>query len=233
MGFDGALPDALHRVAVSFDATEYQLTWNFRSSESLVHLQHSIASRLDPDVTQAVSKAAPETGHIPASLWTFDSAAREAEYIAGWIAQDIAGSGRQPADFALVARQKVADYEQRLTAALAGHGISLRNDDVTYGEIKLQDMLKHEAARLVLGVLRLAAKPAALRRYGSRSPPRSPASMAPLTTMTLSAASATTFPASPATCAHGWQRFPSVRRTRPKPSTAPLAPSASAGSRAM
>lgn len=162
MGFAGALPDALHRYTVSFGATGYELTWNFRSSDGLVLLQHVIASRLDPDVVQAVSKAAPEAGHIPASLWTFGSAAREADYIAGWIAQDIAGSGRTPADFALVARQKVADYEQDLAAALAGHGISLRNDDVKYGEMRLQEMLKHEAARLVLGVLRLAAEPGGL-----------------------------------------------------------------------
>jgi DNA helicase-2/ATP-dependent DNA helicase PcrA len=162
MGFAGALPDALHRYAVSFGATEYQLAWNFRSSDGLVLLQHVIASRLDPDVTPAVSKAALEAGHVPASLWTFGSADREADYIAGWIAQDIAGSGRQAADFALVARQKVADYEQRLAAALAGHGISLRSDDVFYGKMRLQDMLKHEAARLVLGVLKLAAEPGGL-----------------------------------------------------------------------
>jgi DNA helicase II / ATP-dependent DNA helicase PcrA len=162
MGFAGALPDALRRYAVSFAATEYQLTWNFRSSDGLVLLQHIIASRLDPEVTQAVSKAAPEAGHVPASMWTFDSAAREAEYIAERIARDIARSGRQPADFALVARQKVADYEQRLAAALAGRGISLRNDDVFHGQMRLQDLLKHEATRLILGVLRLAAEPSGL-----------------------------------------------------------------------
>ncbi len=162
MGFAGALPDALRRYAGGFGATQYQLTWNFRSSDGLVLLQHVIASRLDPDVVQAVSKAGPETGHVPASLWTFGTAAREADYIAGWIARDIAGSGRTPADFALVARQRVADYEHGLAAALAGHGISLRNDDVAYGGMKLQEMLKHQAARLVLGVLRLAAEPGGL-----------------------------------------------------------------------
>ena len=162
MGFAGALPDALDRYAVSFDATTYHLTWNFRSSDGLVLLQHVIASRLDPDVTQAVSKATPEAGHVPASLWTFDSPGREADYIAEWIAQDIAKSMRQPADFALVARQKVADFEQRLAAALAAHGLSLRNDDVFYGEMRLQDILKHDAARMVLGVLKLAAEPGGL-----------------------------------------------------------------------
>lgn len=159
MGFAGALPDALRQYAATFRATEYRLTWNFRSSDSLVLLQHVIASRLDPDITQAVSKAASENGHVPASLWIFRSTDREAEYIAEWIARDIAASGRKPADFAIVARQKVAGYEERLTAELANHGISLRNDDVLYGKMRLQDMLKHEAVRLILGMLRLAAEP--------------------------------------------------------------------------
>ncbi|HEX4832750.1 MAG TPA: UvrD-helicase domain-containing protein, partial [Trebonia sp.] len=101
MGFAGALPDALNRYSAAFAATKYELTWNFRSSDNLVLLQHIIASRLDPDVARAVSKAAPEAGHVPASLWTYTSADREAEHIAGWIAADIAASGRQPADFAL------------------------------------------------------------------------------------------------------------------------------------
>jgi DNA helicase II / ATP-dependent DNA helicase PcrA len=162
MGFAGALPNALNRYAATFGATEYQLTWNFRSSDGLVLLQHVIASRLDPDAAQAVSKAKPETGHVPASLWTFNSTAREAEYIADWIARDVASSDRSPADFALVARQKVADYEQGLTAALARYGISLRNDDVYYGKMRLQDMLKHEATRLILGLLRLAVEPTGL-----------------------------------------------------------------------
>ena len=153
------VPDAFGRYKASFGATVYPLTCNFRSSDSLVLLQHVIASRLDPEVTRAVSKAPPEDGHVPASLWTFDSAAREAEYVAEWIAQDIARSGRQPANFAVVARQKVADYEQCLAAALASHRIGLRNDDAFFGKLRLGELLKHEAARLVLGVLRLAAEP--------------------------------------------------------------------------
>ena len=162
MGFAGALPDAFNRYIDRFGATVYSLTWNFRSSHGLVLLQHIIASRLDSTVAQAVSKAAPEDGHVPASLWTFSTADREAARIAEWIAQDIGSSDRTPADFALVARQKVADYEQRLSAALASHSISLRNDDAYFGKLRLQELLKHELARLVLGVLRLAAKPRGL-----------------------------------------------------------------------
>jgi superfamily I DNA/RNA helicase len=159
MGFAGALRKPIDLYVDAFSATKYELAWNFRSSADLVLLQHIIASRLDPTVLQAVSKAAVEDGHVPASLWTYSSADREAAHIAEWIARDVADSARTATGFALVARQKVADYEQRLTGALASHGISLRNDDAWFGKMRLQDMLKHEIARMVLGVLRLAAEP--------------------------------------------------------------------------
>lgn len=159
MGFAGALNDAFEQYVTSFNATVYPLAWNFRSSDSLVLLQHIIASRLDPDVARAMSKADPEDGHIPARLWIYSSADREAIHIAQWIAQDIASSDRAPADFALIARQKVADYEQGLDGALASHGIRLRNDDARFGKLSLQDLLKHETARLIIGVLKLAVQP--------------------------------------------------------------------------
>jgi DNA helicase-2/ATP-dependent DNA helicase PcrA len=159
MGFAGALPDAFTEYVADFGATVYPLTWNFRSTDSLVFLQHIIAARLDPTVAHAVSRAAAEDGHVPASLWTYKSADREAVHVAEWIAQDIAASNRKPADFALIARQKVADYEQRLSKALASHGVILRNDDAYFGKLRLQDLIKHEIARLVLGVLTLAAEP--------------------------------------------------------------------------
>lgn len=131
----------------------------------------------------------------------------EAEYIAGWIARDIAGYGRKPTDFALVAPHKVAGYGQRLAAALASHGISLRNDDVWHGEMRLQDMLKHEAARLLLGVLRLAdvwlEVTTTLARIDGTiddDARRLGDDLAP-------------FHARPA---HRWQRCPSGRRARPR-----------------
>jgi superfamily I DNA/RNA helicase len=162
MGFAGALHDAIDRYVEDFGATAYELTWNFRSSADLVLLQHIIASRLDRSVIEAVSKAEVEEGHVAANLWTYSSPNREATHIAEWIATDIASSGRSAADFALVARQKVAELEGRLCEALAAHGIGLRNDDALYGTSRLQDLLKHDVVRLVVGVLRLAAEPRGL-----------------------------------------------------------------------
>ncbi|NRN71047.1 ATP-dependent DNA helicase PcrA [Kibdelosporangium sp. 4NS15] len=162
MGFAGALPNAFAQFIRDFDATPYPLSWNFRSSQGLVDLQHVIASRLDPTTIQVISRTTAEHGHEPVSLWTFTGVAREADCIAKWIADDLAQSQRTPADFALVARQKVADFEARFRARLAEHNIRLRNDDAMVGKMRLQDLLKNDVARLLLGMLRLAAQPSGL-----------------------------------------------------------------------
>ncbi|WP_433649965.1 3'-5' exonuclease [Micromonospora zamorensis] len=162
MGFAGALPNAPKHFTSTFGATRYALSWNFRSSDPLVQLQHVIASKLDEDSTPAVSKAVVETGNDPAVLWVFSDADREARFIADWIAHDIAHSDRTPADFALVARQKVNQFEAQFQGHLAAHSIALRNDDAMVGEMRLQDLLKSSIAGLLLGLLRLAAQPRGL-----------------------------------------------------------------------
>ncbi|MCQ9179182.1 ATP-dependent helicase [Streptomyces sp. IBSBF 2953] len=164
MGWAGALPEALQRFTDAFDATSYALAWNFRSSDALVELQHVIASKLDPTTIRATSKATAEVGHEPAVLWTFSSSDREATFIADWIARDIAASDRTPSDFALIARQTIKDFEPLFRARLAAHGIRVRNDDARLGKMTLQELLKSETARLLLGVVRLANEPRGLAK---------------------------------------------------------------------
>lgn len=159
MGFAGALEDSFDTYSQAFSANQYSLTWNFRSSNGLVALQHVIASRLDVDVIATVSKAEVEEGHTAAQLWSYGTESREANHLAEWIAGDMARSGRIGSDFALVVRQKTADYVKRLKPAFRAHGIQLRNDDTKYGIISLQDLLKHEVTKLVLGMLKLALEP--------------------------------------------------------------------------
>ncbi|WP_405734950.1 ATP-dependent helicase [Streptomyces sp. NBC_01537] len=164
MGWAGALPEAVKRFAEAFDATSYALAWNFRSSDALVELQHVIASKLDPTTVRATSKATAEVGHEPAVLWTFSSSDEEATFIADWIARDIAASDRTPSDFALIARQKITDFESLFRARLAAHGIRVRNDDARLGKMTLQDLLKSDTARLLLGLFRLANEPRGLAK---------------------------------------------------------------------
>jgi superfamily I DNA/RNA helicase len=162
MVWAGAHQSAIEEFTSDFAATRYDLTWNFRSSDPLVEFQHIVASRVDPTSVRGVSKARTEDDHIPICLWTYSSQEAEAQHLADWIAQDIRSSGRQASDFVFVARQKVADYETALAAALAVHRIALRNDDVRYGTMTLQDLLKHDVTRLLLRVLHLAVQPRGL-----------------------------------------------------------------------
>jgi DNA helicase-2/ATP-dependent DNA helicase PcrA len=164
MGWAGALPDAFDRFAESFGATRYPLTWNFRSSGALVGMQHVVATALDTNAVAAISKADDDVDGNPAEVWTFSSVDREASVIADWIAADIASSGRSPADFALLARQKIAAFESRFRTQLARHNIKVRNDDQQVGLMRLQDLLKHEIARLLLGLLQLADQPRGLHQ---------------------------------------------------------------------
>ncbi|MEU4557461.1 ATP-dependent helicase [Actinoplanes sp. NPDC023936] len=164
MGWAGALPRALERFAEAFDAASYPLLWNFRSSDELVRVQHIVATSLDPAAMPAVSKADGSITDSPAEVWRFSSPNREATVIADWIARDIAVSGRVPADFALIARQKISDFENRFRQSLGRYDIKVRNDDMPVGAMRLQDLLKHEVTRLLLGLLRLADQPRGLAR---------------------------------------------------------------------
>lgn len=159
MGWAGALPHAVEEFTGAFGAAQFPMTWNFRSSDALVQLQHVIASKLDAGTVRAVPRADAEAGHVPAVLWRFSSPDSEAAFLAGWIARDVATSGRSPADYALIARQRIADLEPQLRDRLADHGIRIRNDDAAVGKLKLQDLLKSETTHLLLGLLRLAHQP--------------------------------------------------------------------------
>jgi superfamily I DNA/RNA helicase len=158
MGWAGALNDAFAEFEADFGAQPYELTWNFRSTEALVSLQHYFARLLDADAEPAAAQAVCDIDDQPAQIWSFPTPAREADTVAAFIAADISASDRTPANYALVARQKVADFEPMLRDALAANGIGLRNDDALCAKMRLQDLLKDPYSDLVLGLLRLGAR---------------------------------------------------------------------------
>lgn len=156
MGWAGALSDAFTEFSSDFTSERFELTWNFRSSDALVALQHRVAQILDPSSQLAISKAISDIDDQPAQLWSFQDQLHEAQTIAGWIAADVQASGRRPAQYALVARQTVAEFEYDLRSALSKHGLQLRNDDAEVGALKLQILLKDPLSRVLHGVLKLA-----------------------------------------------------------------------------
>lgn len=157
MGWAGALTDAFAEFDHDFDAEAFELTWNFRSTQELVELQHRFATRLDADTQPQLSQVASQVGEAPVQIWSFSTTRLEATSIAAWIAADIEQSGRSPADYAMIARQRVADLEPDLAQALTAQGLKLRNDDAQVGDLRLQDLLKDDFARLLIGLVRLGA----------------------------------------------------------------------------
>ncbi len=157
MGWAGALDDAFVEFRSDFDAEPFELEWNFRSSEELIAVQHVFAVALDSSSKRAVSQTPSTIDDDPAAIWRFDSVDHEARHIADWLAADRDASGRLPSDYAIVVRQKAADFESLFTRELARVGLRIRNDDSKVGTVTLQDLLVDELSALLLGIVRLAA----------------------------------------------------------------------------
>ncbi|MEI3844907.1 MULTISPECIES: ATP-dependent helicase [unclassified Microbacterium] len=156
MGWAGAMDNAFEEFKSDFGAASFELVHNYRSSAELVKLQHRFAKILAPDAAEQVSQRISDVADASAQVWNFSSAQSEARKIAAWIEADIADSGRRPADYAVLARQKVADLEPHLAAAFGDHGLRVRNDDAEVGQIRLQDLLADSLVRLHVALIRLA-----------------------------------------------------------------------------
>jgi superfamily I DNA/RNA helicase len=158
MGWAGALPNAFVQFAADYADTQFELEQNFRSRQELVDLQHRFARRLNTAARRQVSQViSPEDGVAPVQAWDFSTTAREAQTIAAWIAADIEASERMPSQYALIARQQVADLEPALASAFAEQGLSVRNDDASVGVLKLGDVLKDDLVELLIGLVQLGA----------------------------------------------------------------------------
>ncbi|WP_162246288.1 UvrD-helicase domain-containing protein [Microbacterium sp. Root1433D1] len=157
MGWAGALDDAFSEFEVDFTAEPFVLTANYRSSPELVELQHRFAKILSPEASKQTSHVLSETGDTPAQVWSFADEDSEASKIGEWIRQDMDDSGRTASDYAILARQHVAQMEPRFRAAFEEHDLRVRNDDLLVGVIRLQDLLSDELAALLMDVIRLGA----------------------------------------------------------------------------
>lgn len=157
MGWAGALEDAFDEFEADFRAQSFSLTSNFRSSEQLVELQHRFATILSPGASRQISQVLSETGDAPAQVWSFPTSQAEASTVAAWVREDMEDSGRVASDYAILARQKVAEMEARFRVAFQAHELRIRNDDALIGEMRLQDLLGDDLTALFIDTVRLAA----------------------------------------------------------------------------
>ena len=82
----------------------------------------------------------------------------ENNYMAQWIARDMATRSKQPRDYALLVRQLPADFEAELQPAFNAAGLTLRNESRQLGRMIIQDLLVDSAAGIALAALRLGLR---------------------------------------------------------------------------
>jgi len=157
MAWAGARPDAFDRFAHDFHAARFPLHFNFRSSESLVRIQHVVARAIDADVELAQSQRGGVVDGGVAQGGVSDTKDNEAAHLARWLAADMEERGLAPRDYGLLVRQKADAVEADLAERLAEQGLKIRNESLSLGRTTLQDLLADDLAQVTLALLRLGA----------------------------------------------------------------------------
>lgn len=159
MGWAGARIDAFDRFEADFHAAApHTLLFNFRSSPDLVRIQHVVAQALDAGAIETRSRATQQLDEEVAQVWNSRTRQGEAQYLARWLADDMARRGKRPRDYALLVRQKADEFEAELAPPFAVAGLGLRNESHALGRTTLQDLLADEVSRVALALVRLGAR---------------------------------------------------------------------------
>ena len=157
MTWAGARGDAFERFEADFAAVRIPLLFNFRSSPDLVRIQHVVARALDSNAVRTVAQSQRQVHGDVAQVWNSPTKAHEAEYLAKWLANDMAGRGRAPRDYAILVKQKSDDFEVDLAGAFAQQGLRLRNESHSLGRTTLQDLLSDTFTKIAIALLRLGS----------------------------------------------------------------------------
>lgn len=154
----GARSDAFEQFEADFGAQRVPLVFNFRSSPELVRVQHVVAKALDAGAIRTKSQAAAELDKDVVQVWSSSHRQGEAEYLAAWIAMDMAARKKQPRDYALLVRQKAEVFERELQPRFGATGLVIRNESKMVGKVSIQDLLVDDIAQVVLALLRLGTR---------------------------------------------------------------------------
>ncbi len=158
MRWANAMADPFGAFEADFGAKRTPLFNNYRSSPELVRIQHVLAQALDAGAVKPVSKTKGTVDGDSCSIWDFSSPEKEAARLAAYVADEMRAHDLTPRDFALLVRQKAADYADVLAPAFADKGLPLRNEAALVGSVTLQELLAEEVSDVLVRVLRLATK---------------------------------------------------------------------------
>jgi len=150
-----AMDDPFAAYEKDFKAQRTPLLNNYRSSPDLVRIQAVLARALDGKASVPVSQTKGTISGNSCAVWDFSSPDVEAEKLAEFIAKQRAKYNLKPRDFALLVRQKPADYMSVLEPRFARQGLHLRNEALRVGGVALQELLAEDLSDQLIALLRL------------------------------------------------------------------------------
>ncbi|MEZ9394224.1 UvrD-helicase domain-containing protein [Vibrio splendidus] len=155
MGWAGAKTDVFTQFKHDFNATQYELLCNHRSSPELVKIQHHISYVIDHRVRKANSQALNEIDGD--SCWICNTTTQEQEirYLANFISSDRKHRELAPKDYAILVKQKASDYNDEFYDIFSEYGLKLCNADEKRGVLSIQELLSEELIILFSNVLHL------------------------------------------------------------------------------
>ena len=156
MRFAMALDDAFGGFETDFDATRTRLVNNYRSSPELVRIQHQIALAVDSDSVEATSRVNGESVDDSCIILEFETLEEESRYIGKLLGMAVTSGAMAPRDFAILVKQKAAEYAADLQPILLQSSVRMRD------ESNLQDLVAERFTATLLVFLRCGA----LKRAG-------------------------------------------------------------------
>jgi len=160
MTWAGAEAEVFSWFEQNFRANREMLQMNHRSNKRIVQIINDLVTEIEPDaITTLCSRPDDDVPEDAAAFWIFRTDEAEAEWLANFIADDLAANAdedRRPDDFALLVRLRADQAEAKLRETFTARGLGLRNEARLVNGIAIQDLLADDLAWLLLNIIRLA-----------------------------------------------------------------------------
>jgi superfamily I DNA/RNA helicase len=160
-----AMEDPFTPYEADFKAERTPLLNNYRSSPDLVRIQDVLSKALDAKSLTPVSKTVGTISGDSCAVWDFSSPNVEADWLADFVAKQMAEHKLKPRDFSILVRQKPADYMKVLEPAFAKKKLYLRNEAQQVAVVALQELLAEDLSDYLLALLRLFTSARAGRHW--------------------------------------------------------------------
>ena len=160
-----AMDDPFTPFETDFKAQRTPLLNNYRSSPDLVRIQNVLAKALDARSLTPVSKTEGTISGDSCAVWDFSSPEKEATCLAEFVCKQMIEYKLKPRDFAILVRQKAADYMDGLEPHFVAKELQLRNEAALIGPIAIQELLAEDLSEILMILLRLFTNERAGRHW--------------------------------------------------------------------